>query len=109
MQRIDTNGRIGIPKNLRERVGIDLDTSLEMYESNGVIVVKPKKETYEMTPLQLSVIRELYDIIKSYDILDETKLGILRETARISDLICPECGSNMYVNNNKTFECPNCK
>lgn len=109
MQKVDTNGRVGIPKNLRERLGITLDTTLEMYESDGAIVLKPKRDSYDITPLQLSVIRELYENIKGYGILDETKLNILRETARISDVICPECGSNMYVNSNKTFECPNCK
>ena len=108
MQKIDVNGRIGIPKVMRERLGITSDTIVDVFERGNSIVLKPRKETYEITQNQLDVLRQVYEVVKNFNMIDDTSLNVFREACYISDMKCPECGSNLYVTSDKVSVCPKC-
>lgn len=43
MPRVDAKGRVVLPKSLRERLGLDPGTEVEVVEEDGKLVVKPER------------------------------------------------------------------
>ena len=110
MTQLDVNSRIGIPKGIRERLGLKKGVSnVEIFEKDGDIIVRPLVETFNVTKNQMEVVRKLYNMIKDIDLLETTELKILKEACYISDVSCPKCGTDMYYTKDKRYECPNCK
>ncbi|MFC6993234.1 AbrB/MazE/SpoVT family DNA-binding domain-containing protein [Haladaptatus sp. GCM10025707] len=44
MAKVDSKGRILLPKHLRERLGINPGTEVEITEQDGTAVVQPEKD-----------------------------------------------------------------
>ncbi len=44
MTKVDSKGRIVLPKEVRERLGITPGTEVDIHEENGVVVVEPEDD-----------------------------------------------------------------
>ena len=102
------NGRITIPKSIRERNKLKADDLFEVYERGDEIVFKPAKPNYTIKENQMYIIRKLYGIVKDTDILEESEITILKETCGITDIACPKCGENLYLTSDNTYKCMKC-
>lgn len=43
MPRVDAKGRVVLPKSLRERLGLDPGTEVEIVEEDGAVTVRPAR------------------------------------------------------------------
>lgn len=43
MAKVDSKGRVVLPKSLRERLGLDPGTEVEVVEEDGKVVVRPER------------------------------------------------------------------
>ena len=48
MPTVDSKGRITLPKRVRERLGIDAGTEVEVHEDDGKVVVEPEEDPREV-------------------------------------------------------------
>lgn len=48
MPTVDSKGRITLPKRLRDRLGIDPGTEVEVHEDDGRVVVEPADDPEEI-------------------------------------------------------------
>ena len=109
MKRMDFNGRIGIPKEIRERNNFKADDMFEVFERGNDIIFRPIKSDYKVTENQMYVVRKLYNMIKDTDILEESEITILKEICGITDIACPKCGENLYLTSDNTYKCMKCE
>jgi AbrB family looped-hinge helix DNA binding protein len=64
MGKVDSKGRVVLPKSLRERLGLDPGTEVEVVEEDGKAVVRPERspedviETLERLVEEASATRE---------------------------------------------------
>lgn len=108
MKKLDTVGRITLPKEMRERNGFKTDDMFEIYERGDEIVLKPMKQNYTVTELQMTIIRKLYSMVKDTDLLEESELGTLKETCKCTDTPCPVCGEPLFLMSDNRYKCMKC-
>lgn len=109
MKKLDTVGRITLPKEMRERNGFKPDDLFEVFERGDEIILKPMKKDYRISESQMSVIRKLYNMIKDTDILEESEIMTLKEICKFTDVKCPNCNENLFLTNDNTYKCMNCE
>lgn len=108
MVQLYENGKITIPKNIRERNNLKANDMFEIYEKGNEIVLRPTKPNYNITDTQMFVIRKLYNMVKDTDLLEDSEIAILKETCSISDIKCPKCDENLYITSDNTYKCMKC-
>ena len=108
MKRMDINGRVGIPKEIRERNNFKADAMFEVFERGNDIIFRPIKSDYKVTENQMHVVRKLYNMVKDTDLLEESEIVILKEICGITDIVCPKCGENLYLTSDNTYKCMKC-
>lgn len=108
MKKLDINGRIGIPKEIRERNGFKTDDAFEVFERGNDIIFRPLKSDYKVTENEMYIVRKLYNMIKDTDILEDSELNILKEICGITDVKCPKCGENLYLTSDNSYKCMKC-
>ncbi len=109
MKKLDLAGRITLPKEIRERNGYKADDVFEIFERADEIVLKPLKKRYSINENELSVIRDIYNMLKDTDVLEDSKLATLREICRLSEVLCPTCNEPMSLTEDNTYKCMNCE
>ena len=109
MKKIDTAGRVLLPKEAREKVGITADSELEILVNNNNIIIRPMEEVYTLKKNEMELIREVYKFVRDAMLLDDNKLIELKEICGYTDVKCPNCGEDMFVTPDKTYKCDNCK
>lgn len=108
MKKLDTVGRITLPKEMRDRNNFKTDDLFEIYERGDEIILKPMKKNYTISESQMSIIRKLYSMLKDTDLLEDSELSTLKEICRITDSSCPTCGELLYISNDNTYKCMKC-
>jgi len=58
MAKVDSKGRIVLPKNLRERLGIEPGSEVEVHEEDGKAVVEPEDDPQEIIERMEELIAE---------------------------------------------------
>lgn len=109
MKKLDTVGRITLPKEMRERNGFKPDDLFEVFERGDEIILKPMKKDYRISESQMSVIRKLYNMMKDADILEESEIMTLKEICKFTDVLCPKCNENLYLTSDNSYKCMNCE
>ena len=108
MKRLDSIGRITLPKEMRERNGFKTDDLFEIYERGDEVVLKPLRTNYSVSETQMHIFRKLYNVVKDTDILDESELIMLKEACKITDALCPKCNEPLYLTSDNAYKCMNC-
>ena len=108
MKEMDINGRVTIPKTIRERNGFNASDMFEFYETSDGIVMKPVKNLYKIDDEQMSVLRNLYVMIKDTGLIDDTEVAIFKEICKFTDTPCPNCGEPLYLTANNSYKCMKC-
>lgn len=108
MKKLDSIGRIVIPKEIRIRNGFKTDDLFEIYERGDEVVIKAMKKTYTVNEFQMSILRKLYMMIKDTDILEESEITTLKEICGFTEISCPKCGEFLYLTADNTYKCMKC-
>lgn len=110
MAKMDVLGRVGVPQALRKRYGInEAKTEVEITDNGDGILIKPKKDVYTLTAIDMKTIREVYIMLKEYNLLDSYNDEVLSRVTKKSESVCSKCGSNLFLNNDNTLKCYKCK
>lgn len=108
MKKLDSIGRITLPKEMRERNGFKTDDLFEIYERGDEIVLKPMKLNYSISDSQMLVLRKLFLMVKDIDLLDDNELNILKEVCKCTDMTCPNCKEPLFITSDNTYKCMKC-
>lgn len=108
MIKLYENGKVTIPKSIRERNNLKTNDAFEIFERGDEIVLKPMHSNYNITENQMYVVRKLYNMVKDTDLLEESEITILKEICGITDITCPKCGENLYLTSDNTYKCMKC-
>ena len=108
MKKMDINGRVGIPKEIRERNHFQADEMFDVYERGDEIVFRPIKPITKVTEEQLNVIRKLYNEVIKNSILNDKELKMLADVTGASNIICPRCGECLFLTGDNNYKCVNC-
>lgn len=108
MKKLDSVGRITLPKEMRDRNNFKTDDLFEIYERGDEIVLKALKKNYTVNELQMGILRKLYSMIKDTDILEESEITILKEVCGFTEISCPKCGEPLYLTSDNTYKCMKC-
>ncbi len=58
MTKVDSKGRIVLPKDVRERLGITPGTEVEIYEEDGKAVVEPEDDPQQIIDRMETLVAE---------------------------------------------------
>jgi AbrB family looped-hinge helix DNA binding protein len=58
MARVDSKGRVVLPKSVRERLGLDPGTEVEIVEEGGKVVVRPECAPEDVIGTMESLVEE---------------------------------------------------
>jgi len=108
MKKLDSIGRITIPKEIRIRNGYKTDDLFEIYERGDEVVLRAMKKNYTLNEMQMYIIRKLYNIVKDTDVLEESENTTLREICGFTDVACPNCGEPLYITADNSYKCMKC-
>lgn len=108
MIRVDSVGRVLLPKKIRERYNLKENTELNVVEGNNELILQFAEKKYLVNELQMEVIRELYIIANDTMLLDDTKLKVLAEICGASNATCPNCGNPMFLTSEDSYKCIKC-
>ena len=108
MKQMYENGRITIPKEIRERNNLKPNDLFEVYERGNEIIFKPMRTSYTVNEPQMSILRKLYMMIKDTDILEESEITTLKEICGFTEISCPKCGEFLYLTADNTYKCMKC-
>ena len=108
MKKLDTVGRITLPKEMRDRNNFKADDLFEIYERGDEIILKPMKKNYTISENQMFVVRKLFSMDKDTDLLEDSELATLKEICKFTDIICPKCGEPLYLANDNSYKCLKC-
>lgn len=108
MRKVDNIGRIGLPKELRERRGIKEGDIFDIIEQGNDIILRGVAPTYSITESQMELLRNIYMMAKETFIFEDDTLYALREICRFTDNTCVECGSELYIDATNRYVCPKC-
>lgn len=78
--RIDTVGRVTIPKAMRDKLGLDIGVRVDMQLENDTIIIKRKKEEVKGYVLEMSsnTVEEI-KVVKFTDSIEEVIEAFLNE------------------------------
>jgi len=110
MRSLDGVGRVGLPKDIRERFGLKEGSIVNIEEGDGYIKVIPAKiPDYKLTETNMDFLRKLYNNLKENNLVDENAITQLGKILKVTDNTCINCGANLFVTNDKKYECVKCK
>lgn len=109
MRKLDSMGRICIPKNIREAYNITENTDLQVIDNGNGILVIPSNRPYILTTNNMDTLREVYLQLKESGLLDNDYIGKLSKMTKETDMKCPECKSKMFLLSDNTYKCYKCK
>lgn len=67
MATVDTKGRVTLPKEVREDLGLEPGTEVEIRDENGRVVIKPERDPEDVIAELEQRIGESYDIAPPVD------------------------------------------
>ena len=110
MRNIDSVGRISLPKNIRDKFGLKEGSALRIEEGDGYIKVIPDKAPeYKIEEESMDFLRKLYNNLKENNLIEENALKRLGKIVGVTNNTCINCGANLFVTNDKKYECVKCK
>lgn len=78
MTKVDAKGRIVLPQDVRERLGLSPGTVVEVREENGIAVIEPEDDPED-------VIRRMEQLIAEYSATDRETTPLTGEVDPISE------------------------
>lgn len=109
MQKIDSVGRITIPKNIRERYNLEKGTEYELLETDRGLVVSPKSTPFTIGEEDMKALRKLYIMLSNSGFIDEYYNEILSRVTKRTDMNCTECGEYLFLTSDNNYKCFNCE
>jgi len=58
MAKVDSKGRVVLPKSVRDRLGLDPGTEVEVVEEDGKVVVKPERSPEDVIETMERLVEE---------------------------------------------------
>ncbi len=108
MKKLDSIGRITLPKEIRDRNGFKQDDMFEIYERGDEVILRPFKSNYSINEEQMDVIRKFYNMVKDTDLLEENELDVLKDVCKCTDTVCPKCKAPLFLTKENTYKCISC-
>lgn len=109
MRRIDSVGRVSLPVEVRKAYNITKETDLQILDNGNGIIIYPSNRPYTITQNDMNTLRELYLILKDSGFLDDEASQKLAKITKETDTKCATCGNKMFLTNDNTYKCYNCK
>lgn len=108
MIKIDSIGRINLPKAMRERYGFNYGVSVNAIDTGEGILIKPAEGIYKIKESDMQVLREIVDYCKTLNVLSDDATATLSAICRETEVKCPSCNKNMYQKADLTYYCSSC-
>ena len=91
MIKIDSIGRINIPKAMRERYGFKYGVSVVAIDTGEGVLIKPAEGVYKVKESDMQVLREIVDYCKTLNVLNDDAALKLSEICKETEVKCPKC------------------
>lgn len=108
MTKLDSIGRLLIPKETRKRLDMD-KKEYEVIEKDEELIVRPVQKSYRLTENEMDFLRDVLNLTNPLGILDESQLQMFSDICRLTTSKCHKCDSYLYVNANGVYTCRKCK
>jgi bifunctional DNA-binding transcriptional regulator/antitoxin component of YhaV-PrlF toxin-antitoxin module len=108
MIKIDSIGRINLPKDMRKRYGFNYGVSVVAVDTGEGILIKPAEGIYKINESEMQILREIVDYCKTLNVLDDDASATLSTICRETEVPCPNCDKNMYQKADLTYYCSSC-
>ena len=110
MRSLDGVGRVGLPKDIREKFGLKEGSPVKVEEGDGYIKIIPTKMLdYKITESNMDILRKIYNNLKENNLIEENALKQLGKIVGVTENTCINCGASLFVTNDKKYECVKCK
>ena len=109
MRKLDSLGRICIPKEIRMNYNINEGTDLQIIDNGNGILILPANRPYSLSSNNMDTLRELYLMLKESGLLDSEYTEKLSKITKESDVKCKDCNTNMFLMSDNTYKCYKCK
>ena len=107
MKKIDSIGRVMLPKDMREDLNITENTNLKLEVCEGYLKITPTECMYKISKADMLELRKIYIALKQSGLLDEHYIEVLSRITNESNVKCEKCNCNMFVDD-KSYRCYNC-
>ena len=108
MRKIDSLGRVCIPKEIRNAYNIDQNTDLQILDNGNGIIILPSSRPFIISNNDMETLRKLYVMLKESGLIDDEYSHKLAKITKETDSKCATCGSNMFLTNDNTYKCYKC-
>lgn len=105
---IDGQGRLQIPKELRERYNLDNGAKYKITECGDYLKVESLKETYTITSDEMTILRKLYLMLSESGLLDEYYENSLADITKKVNVKCDKCNSPLFLTKDNSYKCFKC-
>ena len=109
MKKIDSIGRVTIPKDIREFYKITDATDVQIIDNGNGILIIPSNRPYTITQNDMKTLRKLYIMLNESGLLDDEYSQKLAKITKETDSKCATCGSKMFLTNDNTYKCYKCE
>lgn len=109
MQKIDSVGRIVIPKSIRERYNLERGTEYELLETDRGLIISPKSMSFTIGEEDMKALRKLYIMLSNSGFLDTYYDEILSRVTKRTDIKCEKCQNYLFLTSDNNYKCFNCE
>ena len=109
MQKVDTIGRVMIPKKLREKYNLEKGNGYILIETENGLLVSPEEESFKICKEDMSSLIKLYIMLKESGFLDSYYDEILSRITKRTDIKCDKCGEYLFLTTDNTYKCYKCE
>ena len=110
MKRVDSVGRIVIPKEIRKELNLQSGAGYELVKEENGIKIIPLTTNFTICNEDMKVLRKLYVMLADSGMLDTYYDEILSRITKRAVIKCENCGSYLFLDNNEnTYKCFKCE
>lgn len=108
MKRLDSMGRLTIPKEIRATYNFNPNTEVQIIDNGNGLLVIPVDMPYIITQSDMETLRKLYLMLQESGILDDYFTEKLSKITKETDSKCDTCGNKMFLTSDNTYKCYKC-
>lgn len=109
MRRVDSVGRVIIPKDIRKELNLNTGSGYELIKEEDSIRIIPTESAFKVYNEDMKALRKMYLMLEESGMLDSYYDEILSRITKRTDIKCETCGANLFLNKDNTYKCFKCE
>lgn len=109
MKKVDSAGRIVLPKDIRESYNLDVGQEFTLVECEDYLKIMPLQVKFEIANEDMKVLRKLYLMLYESGLMDDYYDEVLSRITKKTENKCEKCKKPLFLTTDNNYKCFNCE